>query len=169
MILFQVSGYKFQACMRRKQKTKRDILPDMKHGSAVVAKFINYLMRKGKKSTAERVMYGTLENVKQKTQKDPLEVFDAALKNAMPQLELKSRRVGGANYQVPREVRGERKMFLACKWLIEGAKKRKGKPMAIKLCEELIDAANNTGHAIKKKTDVHRMAEANKAFAHFSW
>jgi small subunit ribosomal protein S7 len=155
--------------MRRKRKTKIEIEPDMKFSSAVVAKFINYLMRNGKKSTAEKVMYTTLAKIGEVTKKDPLEVFDVALKNAMPQLELKSRRVGGANYQVPREVRGERKMFLACKWLIDGASSRKGKPMAGKLADELVDAANNTGYAIKKKTDTHRMAEANKAFAHFSW
>ncbi|MDP3963950.1 MAG: 30S ribosomal protein S7 [bacterium] len=155
--------------MRRKRNFKKELLPDIKHGSAVVAKFINYLMYDGKKTVAERVMYGTLVNIAEKTKKDPLEVFDTALKNAMPQLELKSRRVGGANYQVPREVRGERKMFLACKWLIDGARSRKGKPMKQRLAEELIDAANNTGYAIKKKADTNRMAEANKAFAHFSW
>ena len=151
--------------MRRKRKFDKEILPDFKHGSVLIAKFVNYLMRDGKKTVAERVLYGTLTNVAEKTKKDPLEVFDAALKNATPQLELKSRRVGGANYQVPREVRGERKMFLACKWLIDGARSRKGKPMAQKLAEELIDAANNTGHAVKKKADTHRMAEENKAFA----
>ncbi|MDO8557698.1 MAG: 30S ribosomal protein S7 [bacterium] len=155
--------------MRRKRKLKTTIQPDAKYASAVVAKFINYLMERGKKSTAERIMYTALVRMGEKTKKDPLEAFDAAIKNATPQLELKSRRVGGANYQVPREVRGERKMFLACKWLINGARTRKGKPMAQKLAEELIDAANNTGYAIKKKADTHRMAEANKAFAHFSW
>lgn len=155
--------------MRRKHKTNRVPQPDIKHGSVVVAKFINYLMQKGKKSTAEHIMYGALASVGEKTKKDPLEVFDAALKNAAPQLELKSRRVGGANYQVPREVRGERKNFLACKWIINGARARKGKPMAQKLADELVDAAANTGYAIKKRSDVHRMAEANKAFAHFAW
>ena len=155
--------------MRRKTKAKKEIQPDLKYGSAVVAKFTNYIMERGKKSTAERILYTTLSNIAERTKKDPLEVFDAALKNAMPQLELKSRRVGGANYQVPREVRGERKMFLACKWIIAGAQQRKGKPMALKLTDEIIDAANNTGYAIKKKADTHRMAEANKAFAHFSW
>jgi len=155
--------------MRRKQKFTRETQPDLKFGSALVAKFTNYLMERGKKTVAERIMYGTLDNIAEKTKKDPLEVFDIALKNATPQLELKSRRVGGANYQVPREVRGERKMFLACKWLIEGARKRKGKPMAFKLAEELIEASQNNGYAIKKKADTHRMAEANKAFAHFSW
>ena len=155
--------------MRRKRKFKIEIQPDMKYGSAIVAKFVNYLMRKGKKGAAERIMYTALTSVAEKTKKDPLEIFDLALKNAAPQLELKSKRVGGANYQVPREVRGERKMFLACKWLIEGAKKRKGKPMAVKLAEELSDAAQDQGYAVKKKQDVHRMADANKAFAHFSW
>ncbi len=155
--------------MRRKRKLQKTIQPDAKYASAVIAKFINYLMERGKKSVAERIMYTTLATVGEKTKKDPLEVFDVAIKNATPQLELKSKRVGGANYQVPREVRGERKMFLACKWLISGARARKGKPMAQKLAEELIDAANNTGYAIKKKADTHRMAEANKAFAHFSW
>lgn len=155
--------------MRRKHNFKKEMQPDIKYGSAVVAKFTNYLMRNGKKTVAERIMYRTLANVGEATKKDPLVVFDTALKNTMPLLELKSRRVGGANYQVPREVRGERKMFLACKWLVDGAKTRKGKPMADRLAQELVDAANNTGYAIKKKTDTHRMAEANKAFAHFSW
>ena len=155
--------------MRRKRKNKITIEPDNKYGSVSLGKFVNYVMRKGKKSTAERIVYKALARIKDKTQKEPVEVFDAALRNASPLLELKSRRVGGANYQVPREVRGERRFFLACKWLIDGAHQRKGKPMEVRLAEELIDAANNTGYAIKKRVDTHRMAEANRAFAHFAW
>jgi len=155
--------------MRRKRKFVSIVKPDRKYASALLAKFTNYLMRKGKKSVAETVLYGALDVLKEKTKKDPLEVFDVALKNVSPMVELKSRRVGGANYQVPKEVRPERRTFLSCKWIIDGAKQRKGKPMVQKLAEELIDAANNTGYAIKKRNDVHRMAEANKAFAHMSW
>ena len=155
--------------MRRKRKFVSIVKPDRKYASALLAKFTNYLMRKGKKSGAETVLYGALDVLKEKTKKDPLEVFDVALKNVSPMVELKSRRVGGANYQVPKEVRPERRTFLSCKWIIDGAKQRKGKPMVQKLAEELIDAANNTGYAIKKRNDVHRMAEANKAFAHMSW
>ena len=155
--------------MRRKRIFISTVKPDRKYASALLAKFTNYLMRKGKKSVAETVLYGALDVVKEKTKKDPLEVFDLALKNTSPVVELKSRRVGGANYQVPKEVRPERRTFLSCKWIINGARARKGKPMVQKLAEELIDAANNTGYAIKKRNDVHRMAAANKAFAHMSW
>lgn len=155
--------------MRRKRKLKIAIEPDTRHGSVDVAKFINYLMRRGKQSLAERIVYQAFAVLQEKTKKDPLEIFTVAIRNASPLLELKSRRVGGANYQVPREVRGERRFFLGCKWIIGGAKQRKGKPMARRLADELLDAANNTGYAIKKRADTHRMAEANRAFAHFAW
>jgi len=154
--------------MRRKRNYKRDILPDPKFQNAVVAKFINRLMTRGKKSVAQRVFYDAFE-ILVKQQKDPLKIFDEAIKNISPALEVKSKRIGGANYQVPREVRGERKLTLTFRWIIEGARSKKGKPMAQKLAEEFLAASKNEGAAIKKKQDMHRMAEANKAFAHFSW
>ncbi len=134
----------------------------------MVAKFINYLMEGGKKTTASKVLYGAFDILTKQT-KDPLEVFDRAIKNVMPAVEVRSRRIGGANYQVPREVRGERKISLAFRWIISAAKKRKGKPMAEKMAQELLEASQNAGDAVKKRMDVHRMAEANKAFAHFRW
>ena len=134
-----------------------------------MAKFINYIMKEGKKSTAQRVVYGAFENIEKQAKKDPLEIFDQAVKNASPILEVKSRRIGGAHYQVPREVRGERRIALAFRWIIKAAHSKKGKPMAIKLANELIEASQNQGAAIKKKQDTHRMAEANRAFAHFAW
>lgn len=155
--------------MRRKQKYKQEIEPDLEYNSPVVAKFINIVMKDGKKTTAEKVVYGALKIIKEETQKEPLEVFDAAIRNVSPLVELKSKRVGGANYQVPREVRGPRKLALAFRWIITASNARKGKPMAKKLADELILAAKNEGSAMKKKADTHRMAEANKAFAHFSW
>ena len=155
--------------MRRKRKYKREINPDPKYSNVQVAKFINYLMKKGKKSTAQKVFYSTMDLIEKKHKQDPLKVFDEALKNAGPALEIKSRRIGGATYQVPREVRGERKFYLACNWILNAARSKKGKPMHEKLAEELLAAAKNEGSAIKKKLDTHRMAEANKAFAHFSW
>ncbi len=154
--------------MRRKRNYKRDILPDPKFQNMAVAKFINRLMTRGKKSTAQRVLYDAFDSLT-KQQKDPMQIFDEAIKNASPALEVKSKRIGGANYQVPREVRGERKLTLAFRWIIEGSRAKKGKPMAIKLAEELLAASKNEGSAVKKKQDMHRMAEANKAFAHFSW
>jgi len=154
--------------MRRKRKYKRDILPDPKFQSVIVAKFINRLMIQGKKSTAQRVFYNSFDIIA-KQQKDPLQIFDEAIKNISPMLEVKSKRVGGANYQVPREVRGERKLTLAIRWMVEAARAKKGKPMAERLAEEFLAAAKNEGNAIKKKLDMHRMAEANRAFAHFSW
>ncbi|TSC76341.1 MAG: SSU ribosomal protein S7p (S5e) [Parcubacteria group bacterium Gr01-1014_33] len=155
--------------MRRKRKITREILPDPKFGNVMVAKFINYTMRKGKKATAQKVVYRTFDVIEKKYKQDPLVVFDTALKNAGPLLEIKSRRIGGATYQVPREVRGERKVALACRWILDAARAKKGKPMHEKLAEELVAANKNEGVAIKKKQDTHRMAEANKAFAHFSW
>jgi len=134
----------------------------------MVAKFINYLMSDGKKNTARNVLYGAFD-ILEKQNKDPLEVFDAAIKNVTPTVEVRSRRIGGANYQVPREVRGERKISLAFRWIIKAAQSRKGKPMADRLVQEFLDASQNQGTAIKKKQDTHRMAEANKAFAHFAW
>jgi len=154
--------------MRRKRQFKREILPDPKYQNVVVAKFINRLMTRGKKSTAQRVFYDAFD-ILTGQQKDPLQVFNDAINNVSPMLEVKSKRIGGANYQVPREVRGERRLTLAIRWLIGAAQAKKGKPMAEKLAEELLLAAKNEGTAIKKKLDMHRMAEANKAFAHFAW
>ena len=155
--------------MRKKQKYNREIEADHLHNSPVVAKFINVIMQHGKKTVAERIVYTAFDRVQEKTKQEPMTVFDAAMNNVTPLVELKSKRVGGANYQVPREVRGERRMALAFRWLIDAARAKKGKPMAEKLAEELMLAAKNEGAAVKKKQDTHRMAEANKAFAHFSW
>ena len=155
--------------MRRKRKFTRDTQPDFKYGNAQVAKFINHVMRKGKKSVAERVLYRSFDLIEKKYQQEPLAVFDAAIRNVGPVLEVKSRRIGGATYQVPREVRPDRKFFLACNWILASARSQKGKPMSEKLAAELIAASKNEGTAIKKKLDTHRMAEANKAFAHFAW
>ena len=155
--------------MRRKRKVTREIIPDPKYSNVMVAKFINYVMRRGKKSTAEKVVYKTFDLLEKKYQQEPLAVFDQAIKNVGPTVEVKSRRIGGATYQVPREVRGDRKMALACRWILLAARSKKGKSMHEKLVEELIAASKNEGAAIKKKSDTHRMADANKAFAHFSW
>ena len=155
--------------MRRKRNVERDIAPDTKYGNALVAKLINYVMRQGKKTIAEKVVYQAFATVGRQTGEDPLLVFQRALTNASPMLEIKSRRIGGANYQVPREVNPKRRVALALRWIIGGARVKAGKPMAVKLAEEIILAAKNEGSAIKRKTDMHRMAEANKAFAHFAW
>ncbi len=155
--------------MRRKRKFSREIEPDSKYGNAQVAKFINYVMKNGKKSTARGVVYRTFDVIEKTHKQDPMNVFDTAIKNVGPMLEIKSRRIGGATYQVPREVRGDRKLALAFRWILLAARGKKGKPMHEKLAEELILATKNEGSAIKKKLDTHRMAEANKAFAHFSW
>ncbi len=152
---------------RRKRQYNREILPDSTHNNIEVAKFINFIMERGKKTIAEKIVYGAFDILKEKTKKEPLEVFQTAMKNAMPLLEVKSRRVGGATYQVPMEVRGGRKFALGSKWIIMAARAKTGKPMAEKLAQEILDASNNTGTAVKKKSDVHRMAEANRAFAHF--
>lgn len=152
----------------KKQAPKRVILPDDKYQSVVVAKFINKIMERGKKTVAQKILYKSFDIIHSKTKQEPLSVFETALKNVSPQVEVKSRRVGGANYQVPVEVRGDRKQALAMRWLIEAAKAKKGRPMHQKLAEELMLAAKNEGEAIKKKQDVHRMAEANRAFAHFA-
>jgi len=154
--------------MRRKRKYTREIQPDLKYSNIAVAKFTNYVMRKGKKSTAERVVYGAFDLIEKQYKKEPLKVFESAFENAGPTLEIKSRRIGGATYQVPHEVRGPRRFFLACNWIIAAARAKKGKSMVVRLADELVAAANNEGSAIKKKLDTHRMAEANKAFAHFA-
>ena len=152
---------------RRREVPKRDVLPDPKFGSQDVAKFVNVLMSSGKKSVAERIIYGAFAQITQKTGKDPVEVFTLALSNVRPMVEVKSRRVGGANYQVPVEVRPARRSALAMRWLKESARKRGEKSMGIRLAGELIDAAEGRGGAMKKRDEVHRMAEANKAFSHF--
>ncbi len=155
--------------MARQKKNKRIIEPDGVYNNVTVAKLINQIMRCGKKNAARKIVYGAFDIIKEKTKKDPLETFDKAIRNASPLLEIKAKRVGGATYQVPREVRGDRMLTLAMRWIIEGAKSKKGKPMREKLAEELILASNNEGTAVKKKENTHRMAEANRAFAHFSW
>ncbi|MDP2631941.1 MAG: 30S ribosomal protein S7 [Candidatus Uhrbacteria bacterium] len=154
--------------MRGKQAQKRIIEPDVKYGNVLLAKLTNYLMYDGKKSTAERVVYDAFDIISAETKQDPVDVFETAIKNVTPSMEVKSRRVGGANYQIPIPVRGERRYSLALKWMITIARSKKGKPMAQKLAVEIIAAFNNEGDAIKKKLDVQRMAEANRAFAHFA-
>ena len=156
--------------MRRKVKNRNIVKPDVIFGSQKIEKFINYCMERGKKNTARKVVYDSFNIIKEQAKvEDPLEVFDAALKNTGPTMEVRSRRVGGANYQVPREVRPERRNYLSMKWIIEAARAKKGKPMREKLAEEIILASKNEGEAIKKRENVHKMAEANKAFAHFTW
>ncbi len=154
---------------RKGPVTKRELLPDPIYRSALVTKFINQLMWDGKRSTAEMIFYDACEMIQEKTNKNPLEVFEQALKNVMPMLEVKARRVGGANYQVPIEVRADRRQALAIRWLVSYTRKRGEKDMVKKLAGELMDAANNTGAAVKKREDTHKMAEANKAFAHYRW
>lgn len=154
---------------RRREVPKRDILPDPKFHDLQIAKFINMIMRKGKKSTAERIMYFALDNVSQKSSMDSVELMEKALENVRPMVEVKSRRVGGATYQVPVEVRASRRNTLAMRWLIEAAQKRGEKTMSQKLAGELLDASESKGSAVKRREDTHRMAEANKAFAHFRW
>jgi len=154
---------------RGKRKTKHPIAPDPVYNNVTVAKFINYIMKRGKKTTARKILYRAFDIMKEKTKQDPLEVFEKALQNAAPIVEVRSKRVGGATYQVPTEVRGERKMMLAMRWILEAARAKKGKPMAEKLAAELMDAAKNDGAAVKKRENTHRMAEANRAFAHFAW
>jgi small subunit ribosomal protein S7 len=156
--------------MRRKVKNRNIVGPDARFNNDKVGKFINYVMQEGKKNTAREIVYGAFDVIKEKQKiEDPLEIFNAALANAGPLTEVRSRRIGGANYQVPREVRAERRFMLALRWIIEAANAKKGKAMKFKLADELIAAANNEGSAVKKKDDTHRMAEANKAFAHFAW
>lgn len=154
--------------MRRKVEYKRIYPADPKYQSQLVGRFINQVMRRGKKTVAQRIVYRAFELIEKQTQQDPLTVFEQAIKNTSPLLEVKSRRIGGANYQVPVEVKGERRITLAMRWLLQACRSRKGKSMAEKLAEELIQASHNEGMAIKKKNDVQKMAEANKAFAHFA-
>jgi len=154
---------------RRREVPKREILPDPKFHDLQIAKFINMIMRNGKKATAERIMYYALDNVTQKSAMDSVELMEKALENVRPMVEVKSRRVGGATYQVPVEVRASRRNTLAMRWLIEAAQKRGEKTMSQKLAGELLDASESKGSAVKKREDTHRMAEANKAFAHFRW
>lgn len=143
---------------------------DIVYQSEQVGKFINYIMKEGKKNTARRVVYGAMDLIKEKSKGgNPLEIFEEAIRNVSPNMEVRSRRVGGANYQVPREVRPERKQSLAFRWIVEAATNKKGKPMDIKLADELLAASKNEGEAMKKRENTHRMAEANKAFAHFAW
>ena len=154
---------------RRHSAEKREILPDAKYGDRVVTKFMNNLMLDGKKSVAERIVYGALEVVEAKAKSDPVQVFHDALNNVKPQIEVRSRRVGGATYQVPVEVRPERAQALAIRWLINAARGRPETTMAARLSGELLDASNNRGNAVKKREDTHRMAEANRAFSHYRW
>ncbi|KKQ34141.1 MAG: 30S ribosomal protein S7 [Candidatus Nomurabacteria bacterium GW2011_GWB1_37_5] len=156
--------------MRRKVKNRNIPTPDINYNSPKVAKFINYMMEDGKKDTARKAMYKAFDLIKEKTKNpNPLEIFDQALKNAGPMMEVRSKRIGGANYQVPREVRSERRLALAMRWIKIAARSKKGQPIHVKLADELIAASKNEGVAVKKKEDTHRMAEANKAFAHFAW
>ena len=154
---------------RRREVPKRPITPDPKYGDRMVGRFMNIIMVDGKKSTAERILYGSFEVIESKTRNDPLAMFRRALENVRPRVEVKSRRVGGATYQVPVEVRPERATSLAMRWLKDYARSRSGKSMREKLADEIIDAANERGEAVKKREDTHRMAEANKAFAHYRW
>ena len=156
--------------MRRKVTNRNIVNPDIVYNSERLAKFINCIMQSGKKETSRKIVYGALDIIKEKTgNPNPLEIFDLAIRNAGPTVEVRSRRIGGANYQVPREVRPERKQSLAFRWIIDAARGKKGAAMSAKLADELISASKNEGSAIKKREDTHKMAESNKAFAHFAW
>ncbi len=155
--------------MRRKQAEKRRRVPDRKYNDILVGRFVNSIMKEGKKQKAEGILYDAFDIIREKLNNDPIETFKKAIGNVQPMLEVRSRRVGGSNYQVPTEVRPERRVALAIKWILTYARDKAGKSMADKLANELMSAANNEGSAVKKKEDVHRMAEANKAFAHFRW
>ena len=154
---------------RKKQAPKKIFYPDSKYGSLILSKFINFLMYDGKKTTAEKIIYLALDRIKEKTKEDPIKIFNEAVNNIRPNLEVRSRRVGGATYQVPVEVKVKRSQTLALRWLLDATRKRKNKTMADKLINELMDAYQRKGLAIKKREDTHRMAESNKAFAHFRW
>ncbi|RYE31010.1 MAG: 30S ribosomal protein S7 [Hyphomicrobiales bacterium] len=154
---------------RRHSAEKREVIPDPKFGDIIVTKFMNSVMYEGKKSTAERIVYGAFDIIEAKTKSEPLGVFKSALENVAPAIEVRSRRVGGATYQVPVEVRTERRQALAIRWLITAARGRNDKTMVERLSSELMDAANNRGNAVKKREDTHRMAEANRAFSHYRW
>ena len=156
--------------MRRKIKIRHTAAPDYRYSSRTVSKFINYCMRKGKKNAARKIVYGMLDDIKTRLKEEnPLLVFETALKNVTPVMEVRSRRIGGATYQVPREVRPERRMALSMRWLVEAARGKKGKPMQERLLEEIIAASRGEGEAVKRRENTHKMAEANRAFAHFSW
>ena len=155
--------------MRRAGAARREVLPDPKYGSRLVAKFVNIMMIRGKKSTAERIMYDALASIEDRAKQDPLKMFKTAIDNVKPAVEVKSRRVGGSTYQVPVEVRPDRRTSLSMRWIIGAARRRAERSMAEKLSAELLDAANNRGTAVKKREDTHKMAEANKAFAHYRW
>jgi small subunit ribosomal protein S7 len=155
--------------MRRAGAAKREVLPDPKYGSRLVAKFVNIMMIRGKKSTAESIMYHALTSVEERSKQEALKMFKTAIENVKPAVEVKSRRVGGSTYQVPVEVRPDRRTSLAMRWVIGAARRRPERSMADKLAAELLDAANNRGTAVKKREDTHKMAEANKAFAHYRW
>ena len=154
---------------RKNRAPKRIIYPDAKHGSLILSKFINFVMYDGKKSAAEKIIYTAFEQIKKKSKEDPIKIFNEAINNIRPNLEVRSRRVGGATYQVPVEVKTSRSQTLALRWLLEATRKRKNKTMSDKLCNELMDAYQKKGSAIKKREDTHRMAESNKAFAHYRW
>ncbi|MEW6122625.1 MAG: 30S ribosomal protein S7 [Pseudomonadota bacterium] len=154
---------------RRHRAERREVIPDAKYGSLILSRFMNSIMRDGKKSVAETIVYGALDTVESKAKHDPVEVFIQALENVAPAVEVRSRRVGGATYQVPVEVRTERRQTLAIRWLITSARARNEKTMVERLSAELLDAANNRGNAVKKREDTHRMAEANRAFSHYRW
>lgn len=154
--------------MRGKPAPKRKIQPDARYNDLEIAKFINYIMSRGKKAVAQKVVYDCFDLIKERSNQDPRHVFNKAMKLVTPLLEVRGRRVGGANYQIPYQVRGERRFMLACRWMIEAARSRKGKPMAEKLAMEIMDSAKGESASIKKKLDVQRMAESNKAFAHFA-
>ncbi len=154
--------------MRGKPAPKRKIEGDIKYNDVDIAKFINYIMRKGKKSVAQKVVYDAFDIIKEKTKQDPRHIFNKALKKVSPLLEVRGRRIGGANYQIPYQVRGERRFTLGCRWIIEAAQGRKGKPMRIKLADEILAAAEGEGSSVKKRETIHKMAEANRAFAHFA-
>lgn len=155
--------------MRRKVKIKYKLKPDPLYNSLKIEKFTNYVMRKGKKSVARSIVYKTLEEIKKQAKQNPLEIFEKAVQNVSPWVHVRSRRIGGATYQVPKEISAEKRSGIAMRWIIEAAKAKKGKNMVKRLAEELISASKNEGAAIKKKEDTHKMAEANKAFAHFAW
>ena len=155
--------------MRRRKSEQHQFAPDARYGSELVTHLVNIIMSRGKKSTAQRTVYGALDQIKEQTGEEPIAVFQQALENIKPKVEVKSRRVGGATYQVPIEIRPERRQTLALRWLVEFSRKRGERTMAERLAAELMDAANNTGNAVKRKEEMHRMAEANKAFAHYRW
>lgn len=154
---------------RRRVVSKRKVIPDPMYGSESITRFMNIVMEDGKKAVAESIVYGAFDTISERTREEPLRVFERAIENCQPMVEVKSRRVGGANYQVPVEVRIERRASLAMRWLVQYARERSGKTMREKLANELIEASHNRGNAVKKRDDVHRMAEANKAFAHYRW